>query len=212
MTTKRFYFVMLGLNLLTVGLLIFTVAWGNGMIQSQSEKLKLAKTESKIIDEQQISLLQAKKDVEKYKDLNEIVKSIVPQDKDQAKTVKEISKLASEAGVTLRDIRFQTSNLGQTATPAAPPATGDATTTPTTPALPTISQVKPITGINGVFALEIIISNRESDPSTYEELINFLQKLETNRRTAHVDKISITPVGDGDTLTFTITLNAYVKP
>lgn len=211
MTTKRFYFVMVGLNFLTVGLLVFTIVWGNGMIGFQSEKLKVAKTENKIIDEQQISLLQAKKDVEKYKDLNEIVKSIVPQDKDQAKTVREISKLASEAGVTLRDIRFQTSNLGQTATPPAP-ATGGTGDTPATPTLPTISQVKPIAGINGVFALEIIISSQETNPSTYEELINFLQKLETNRRTAHVDRISIKPIGAGENLTFTITLNAYVKP
>lgn len=211
MTTKRFYFLMIGLNVIVIAMLLFTVFWGNGLINDQAKKLKVAKTESRIIDQQQISLLQAKKDVEKYRDLNEVVKSIVPQDKDQAKTVREISKLATETGVALKDIRFQTSNLGQTVTPAPAPVQ-DTPGVTAVPALPTLSQVKPIDGIKGVFALEITISSQESKPTTYTELINFLQRLETNRRTAHVDKISIRPSDNGSTLTFTITLNAYVKP
>ncbi len=210
MTTKRFYFVMVGLNFLFLILLIATVVWGNGLISKQSDKLRSAKTESAIIEQQQISLLQAKKDVDKYKDLSEIVKAIVPQDKDQAKTVREISKLATEAGVTLKDIRFQTSNLGQVTAP--PKATTDDSAAPKAQAAPTLSQVKAIDGIKGVFALEIIISSLETQPTTYQQLIDFLEKLETNRRTAHVDKIAIKPLENGNTLTFSITLNAYVKP
>ena len=200
---------MIGLNWLVVILLFFTVFWGNGMIKKQAVKLKSAKTESKIVDEQGIYLNQAKKDIEKYKELNEVVKSVVPQDKDQAKTVREISKIATESGVTLKNITFQSSNLGQAVAPVSKDASADATKAP---ALPSISQVKAIDGIKDVFALEIVISNPETNPVKYEDFLTFLEKLENNRRTAHVDKLVVKPTENGTAVAFTITLNAYVKP
>lgn len=207
MTTKRFFFVMIVLDILALALILGVSFWGNGLIKEQSTKLQTAKTESKVIEEQQVSLIQAKKDIEKYSELNTIVKSVVPQDKDQAKTVREISKVASESGVVLKDVRFQTSNLGQAI--AKPPADAPATATNTAPP---ISQVKTLEGIQGVYALEIIISSPEDQPTSYSSFIKFLEKLETNRRTAHVDKITIKPLDGGNFLAFTLTLNAYVKP
>jgi hypothetical protein len=211
-TPKRFYFIMIGLNCICVILIFLAVLWGNGLIKNQSEKLRSVKTESRLIDEQQISLLQAKKDIEKYSDLNKTAQSIVPQDKDQAKTVREISKIASETGVALKDIKFQSSNLGQTVVAPTTTTPTEGSTTPAKPALPPISQVKPIDGISGVFALEIIITSQDEVLVTYPDFIKFLERLETNRRTAHVDKISIKPSATGDSLSFTLTLNAYVKP
>ena len=95
MTTKRFYFVMIGLNILTAILVVGVVFWGNGLIDAQAKKLQEVKTEARLIDQQQISLVQAKKDIEKYTELNSIAKSIVPQDKDQAKIVRSVSEDAS---------------------------------------------------------------------------------------------------------------------
>ena len=210
MTTKRFYFVMIGLNILTAILVVGVVFWGNGLIDAQAKKLQEVKTEARLIDQQQISLVQAKKDIEKYTELNSIAKSIVPQDKDQAKTVREISKLATESGIAIKDIRFQTSNLGQVVPKATTSTEGSDSAK--TPATPPISQVKTIDGISGVYALELMIISQETQPTTYSDFIKFLEKLENNRRTAHVDKISIKPLNGGGAITFTLTLNAYVKP
>ncbi len=217
MTPKRFYFVMLGVNLLLLIALVGGVVFGSVVIKEQANKLTKAKVQNKVIEEQQIQLTQAKQDIEKYTELDSITKAIVPQDKDQAKTVREITKLAEESGIILKGIAFNSSSLGQTAAPkAAEPATeGEPTTTapkPATPAAPALTQVKPVEGITGVYALEIIVTSLESQPVPYTNFITFLEKLESNRRTAHVDKISVKPSDDGSSVSFVLTLNAYVKP
>lgn len=212
MTPKKFYFVMNGVNILLIILIICGVYFGNILLQNQAKKLTAAKTQTKVIEQQQVSLAQAKKDIEKYTEINNIAKSIVPQDKDQAKTVREINKLASESGIALKAISFQSSNLGQAPAATPKPAEGEKTTTPAAPTQPTLSQVKSVEGITGVYALEIIVSSADQQPVPYESFIKFLEKLESNRRTAHVAKITVKPVDDGSTLSFSLTLNAYVKP
>ena len=192
---------------LIVGLFA-TAAYGNALLSKQSKKLEAVKVENKVTEEQEKSLAQAKKDIEKYKDLNAIAKSIVPQDKDQAKTTREISRLTEESGVKLQEIKFQTSTLGQTPAAAQPASGGDTTKTP---AAPPLSQVKSVDGIPGVYSLEMVITTG-SNSVTYQQLITFLEKLESNRRTAHVDKVSITPNNSGTGFNFTLTLKAYVKP
>lgn len=204
MTPKRFFFVMTGVLCLLIILIIGGAVGGNSLIQKKSQKLVVLKAESKAIEEQQVSLIQAKKDVEKYSPLNEITKAIVPQDKDQAKTIREINNIAAASRIELKDIIFSTSNLGQAAPKAAEGAPAAA------PVAPAITQVKPVDGIKGVFSLEITISPTGS--VSYPDFLTFLEGLENNRRTAHVSKISINPSKDGKSLSFTLTLNAYVKP
>lgn len=212
MTPKRFYYAMIGVNILLVLLIVAGVYFGNVLLQSQAKKLTNAKTQTKVIEQQQVSLTQAKKDIEKYTEINNIAKSIVPQDKDQAKTVREINKIAGESGIALKAVSFQSSNLGQAVAPTTKPAEGDKSATPAAPAQPSISQVKAVDGISGVYALEIIVSSADQQPVPYSSFINFLEKLENNRRTAHVAKITVKPADDGRTLSFVLTLNAYVKP
>lgn len=209
MTQKRFYFVLIGVfALLIVGIIGLTYL-GSSILQKQSKELKTLKVKDKATEQQQIALAQAKKDIEKYKDLDKITKSVVPQDKDQAKTVREISKLASEAGIKLNAFSFQSSNLGQASTTT--PSQSQGTTAPTaTPASPPLSQVKPVDGIPGLYSLEITITPAANKIS-YQSFLTFLEKLENNRRTAHVDKITVTPSSDG-TVSFSLTLKAYVKP
>lgn len=208
MTPKRFFFVMTGVLCLLVILIIGGAVGGNSLIQKKSHKLVDLKAQNKAIEEQQISLIQAKKDVEKYSQLNSITKAIVPQDKDQAKTIREINNIASANGIELKDVIFSTSNLGQAA--AAAPKTTDAAPATSAPVAPSITQVKPVEGIKGVYSLEVTISPVRS--ISYPAFLAFLEGLESNRRTAHVSKISINPSKDGKSLTFSLTLNAYVKP
>lgn len=211
MTPKRFFYVMVGVLVLLIVLIIGSVAGGNALLQKEADKLIALKIQNKIIEKQEVSLVQAKKDVEKYADIDKIAKAIVPQDKDQAKTAREISQIASESGIELKTITFQTSSLGN-ALPTAPKTEESKTDTKTAIPAPALTQIKPVPGINGVYSLEITISPVEQRPVLYRDFLVFLERLENNRRTAHVEKISINPSKDGSSLTFTLTLNAYLKP
>jgi len=217
LTPQKFFYLMTGVNVVLLLAIFGAVYYGNGLIHKQSEKLIAAKTSNQVIERQQIQLTQAIKDVETYSELNDLSKAIVPQDKDQAKTVREITKIAQESGIALQQISFPSSNLGDFIPPPPPPppsedgSSGTATAPPVA-TTPPISQLTPAEGISGVFELQIVVTSLESQPVPYGNFVLFLEKLETNRRTAHVKDITVEPTGSGDNVTFVLTLNAYVKP
>lgn len=202
MTPKRFYYIMFFLSGLIFIALLGSVFAGNYLLEKQSERLRHVKAESRATDTQKVSLAKAKNDIEQYAEINEISKSVVPQDKNQAKTVREINQIASESGIKLDQISFQNSTLGQSSSSRS----GSSKTK-----LPAITQVQPVPGIKNVFSLEVIIAS-SSDPIPYYKFLEFLERLENNRRTAHVTSISISPVSAGSDVTFSLKLNAYLKP
>lgn len=213
MTPKRYFYVMSSTLALSILLIAGGAFGGHYLLQKKSQQLTNLKIENKSIESQQAALVQAKKDIEKYSELNNIAKSIVPQDKDQAKTVREIVKLANENSVPIKSVTFQSSTLGTTATGATPSATnntsGEGAATPKAAVAP--SQLKAVTGIQGVYTLEIQVAS--ASPVRYNDLLNFLNALENNRRTAHVTSINLTPNSKNrNLLDFSLTLNAYVKP
>jgi len=214
MNSKRTYFIMIGVFVLLVGLLGATVFLGNDYLKKQSDKLVAAKLDRMSLNEQQTALIKAKKDLEKYRELRHIARSIVPQDKDQAKAVREIVELANASGVTLESISFDDSTLGQPAATAAPKQTGQEQTPKSTTETPPITQAKPVEGISGVYSLPITIVSTKNN-NQFPNLITFLSKLENNRRTAHVEKVTITP-GQSNTgkeyINFSLIVNIFVKP
>ncbi len=208
MTAKRFYFVMLGVvSLLGIG--VFASAYfGNSLLQTQSRKLVALKLDSRVSDEQQVSLLQAKKDITKYADLEKEAKVIVPQDKDQAEAVREIVKIASSSGIKLGAINFPSSNLGQSVLPTSP-----STPSATKSLAPPVTQVQPVQGIPGVYFMQISIQSDTNAQISYNSLINFLSRLEQNRRTAQVAGVTITPDKlNPNVLSFSLIVNVYIKP
>lgn len=210
MSAKKTFYVMIGVvSLLVIGS-VAAVILGNKHLARQSKQLVELKLESRLLEEQQTALIQANRDIEKYADLEKAAKAIVPQDKDQARTVREISKIAADSGIVLTSINFQSSNLG-TVVPK-PTANSDSDSATSTPAVPPLSQVNSVAGISGVYALEITVVSDTSKPVPYQRFLDFLARLESNRRTSHVDNINLTPSGDGSNLSFVLKLNAYVKP
>ncbi len=210
MSAKKFFYVQLGLlGLLIAGVLASAVA-GNILLEKQSKKLTELRLQNKTIDAQQTALVQAKKDIEKYNQLNEIAKSIVPQDKDQAKTVREIVKIAQDNRIPIKSVSFDSSNLGDmTKTTAVPDSSGGGSAASSAPKVPSVTQVKPIQGINNVYTFPIQVET--SQAVSYQNFLAFLESLEKNRRTAHVGSINLKPSADGKSLEFTLALNAYVK-
>lgn len=218
LTPQKAFYAMTGLvGLLFIGLIVAVVV-GNMSLQSQSKKLESVKLENRLIEEQQSSVIKANKDIDKYAELEKVANSIVPQDKDQARSVREIVALAEQSKVPISSITFPASNLGNSAT-ASQPTTGSSTTpAATTPSTTTnipksISQAVPVSGATGVYQMLITVDSDDTKPVPYSSLITFLQLLETNRRTAQVDSIDIRPDSkDIRTLTFSLGINVFLKP
>jgi len=209
MSPKRFYFVMVGVLILMGVLAGSGAVMANKLLTKKTARLSELKLENEVYERQKEDVIRAQKDLDKYADLEKIAKQIVPQEKDQARTTREILNLAQQAGIDIASVTFPSSTLGQKAAPVAKPAEGEAA--PTTPAAPPITQVKPVDGITGVYQLEITVQN--GDPATYPKLINFLKRLEINRRTAQVVDLTITPnAANRNVLTFSMKINLYIKP
>lgn len=209
MTSKRYFYVLLVILILFLASIFGATVGGNMILEKQSAKLAALKMEDESIEQQQTALLQAKKDVERFSEIEKITRSVVPQDKDQAKTVREIVKIAGDNYVPIKSISFETSTLGE-AKPAGPGSAAPAAGSTAAPKPPTVSQVKPVEGIPGVYSLEIQVGS--AGKVSYQNFLKFLENLEKNRRTAHVSGINLEPSEDGRTLEFNLTLNAYVKP
>jgi len=213
MTSKQIFFVMIAVTtLLGIGIL-GAAAFGNVMLQQESQKLVSLKLDNRVLEEQQASLKQANKDIDKYTELEKEAKAIVPQDKDQAQAVREIVKIANHSGIKLATISFSASSLGSAAAPVTAPS-GNSGATPTPKATtPPVTQVKPVENIPGVYVMEISIQQDSTQPISYSSFIDFLNRLEQNRRTAQVATVTIQPSSqNANKLTFSLVVNVYIKP
>lgn len=200
MTPKKASFVMMGSLAVAVILLGILVYFGDQSLSKQSEELVDLKATNQTLETQQANLITAKRNLEKYSDLEEITQDIVPQDKDQARAVREIVTLAEQSGFGLESINFPQSNLGS--------ATTDKNNSNTN----SITQAVPVQGIKGVYSLEAVITPKGNIP--YSQFLTFLSKLENNRRTAQVTSVRIEPSTDGNSefISFTLNVNLFLKP
>lgn len=207
MTSKKLFYVMSAVMLLLVAGLFGGAYEANNFLQKNAKAVVEAKTRSSVISTQQEELIKAKKDVATYQQLGNTARSIVPQDKDQAQTVRQITKLAADNGISIKSVTFPGSTLGgSTGAAASKSAVSN----------PALSQLAPATGISGVYTLQLIIASDDGKTAAvpFVSFLNFLQGLENNRRTALVSGITITPsaTSGGSAITFTLTLDEYVKP
>ncbi len=208
MTPKQVYIVMLVvISLLFAGLL--GGAYGaNNLLVARSKQLTDLKVETLALEQEKLSLVNAKKEIAKNSDLEKIARTIVPQDKDQAEAVREIVNIADDNGVKLAAITFPASNLGST-----PGGTTSTTPVASNPKAGALSQLQSVKNIAGVYDLQI---NIQSDPTafiTYKQFVSFLGALEQNRRTAQVSAVTIQPQGNNrNYLTFSLTLDGYIRP
>ncbi len=215
MNSKKVFYVMVGVVVLMVGLVIATIVLGDKFLSKQSAKLVGLKLDNEVVESQSTALAQAKKDIERYSELRDIAKQIVPQDKDQARAVREIVSIAEQAGVKIADVTFPDSTLGQPKATPAKPTSGDGEAAATKPATPTTpeTQVQKVEGTENLYRLDITVASDPTAPASYSRLIDFLKRLEQNRRTAQVTEIAIQPQATNRTaLNFTLTVTVYIKP
>lgn len=208
MTPKRVNLLMIVLSaVLAVGC-VGAVIGGDRLLKKESDTIVQRRLDNAVLDKEQLALAQAKQDLQNYADLQQIAKQVVPQEKDQALTVRQIIALADKSGVKIGSIGFPGSSLGNKAAASTGTTSGDTKSTSSA-----ISQAKPVTGVNGLLALDVVVSSDNTHPCTYDQFIAFLNSLETNRRTAQVSQLSIQPDSrDPSRLNFNLTLRVYIKP
>lgn len=178
---------------------MFACAYGaNAVLQKQSDTLVGLKASNLATENERAQLVKNKADIAKYHDLNEIAKSVVPQDKDQAQAVREIVNIANQSGINkLSSIAFPPSTLGGTKVKTSNGLT----------------QVTPVKGVPGVYDLQITITQANTDPVPYSSFTNFLTKLEQNRRTAQVSNITVQPdAKNPNMVSFTLVIDEFIKP
>lgn len=200
MTSKRIFFGLIAGIIVLLAFSAGLLYYGTAILKDSGEALVAEKLAQAVLDEREVALEQARADIEKYGPLAVIAKSIVPQEKDQARTVLELFNIASQTGVPISSIAFPESALGQVLKKSKNSKTTDPATT----------QLVEVEGTDGLYAMQITITSGGTVP--YTRLLSFLEGLENNRRTAHVTSISITPSeSGGNAVSFTTNLNVYLK-
>jgi hypothetical protein len=191
MSSKRLFYGLLGLcGVLVIGL-AGSVYLGLTMLDEQADKLKQAEIEREAIDTQELTLLRALNEIEEFSELEGVAKSIIPQEKDQARTVREIISIAQRSGANISSISFPSSDLGDDDN--------------------ILSQARPVTGLPGLYELEITI--QDIDGTRFNQFIAFLEGLEQNRRTSQVKSVTITPDSQiRDLIDFSINLSVFIQP
>lgn len=214
--SKTVRLILMGsLALLTIA--FFGAAFfGLSVLSGKSDSLVKLKSQSQNAESRLNNLEQAKKEVNKYNYFKTVAKTVIPSEKNQAETVLEIYQMAQQSGISIQNITFPASTLGQaTGTPAAGAAT-DATSAASASAA--LTQAKPVPGIAGLYSLELTItpdSGKDVPPAqqvTFPKMLDFLKRIENNRHTAQITQVGIQPATDSQTLSFTLTINIFIKP
>jgi hypothetical protein len=212
-SARQLRFILLGLlGICVVGFIAVSVL-GLNALSAKSEDLIELKLKNKTVDAQLSSLGAAKKQVEQYSYFNDVAKTVLPSDKDQAQAVLTIFKLAQESGISIASVTFPTSSLG-----VGPSGQASATSSSST----AISQAKPVEGIKGLYSLQLTITPETgqsvpaSKVTTYAKFLDFLKRIERDRRTAQITQVIIQPEldnsGPTSAINFTLIINIFMRP
>jgi hypothetical protein len=211
--SKNLRLLLMGGVVLSVVLFLAVALLGLSVLSSKSKELVDLKVQSQTTDKQLSSLEVSKKQVEKYSYFKGVAKTVIPSDKDQAAAVLEIFQTADAAGISIQSITFPASTLGLSTSTSA---TQDATSSSS--AQNAITQAKPVSGIPGLYSLELTITPESganvpaSKQITYPKMLDFLKRIEQSRHTAQITQFNIQPGNGNQSLSFTLTINIFIKP
>lgn len=201
LTSFRVFVLLCGASVLLIVAAVGLTYGASKMLASQGEALTEAKIDDAAARGRQDNLLRAQGNIAEYEELYAIARGVLPQEKDQVRTVREILNLAAENGITLTGITFPASTLGST----------QKNNTSTTKV--DVTQLTPVKGVSGLYVMPITVAAGGGNPSRYTNVMGFVQALQSNRRTANIVSISATPDNeDRSLISFSIIINAYIRP
>jgi hypothetical protein len=211
--SQRLRLLLLGGLAASVIAFLVIAFYGLSVLASTSKSMVDLKVQSQSADNKLSNLEQSKKQVEKYSYFKDVAKTVIPSDKDQAQAVLEIFQMANASGLAIQSVTFPTSTLGLRTTPTTQT---DATSSSSSQSA--ITQAKPVSGIPGLYSLELIITPQTGvdvpadKQITYAKMLDFLSRIENNRHTAQITQVDIKPAAAVKTLSFTLTINIFIKP
>jgi hypothetical protein len=140
----------------------------------------------------QIEVYEATKEqIEDLGFVNKLANDVLPQSKEQANVVAEIKQFINESGLQLETLSFNNT-----------PGVGTGLS---------ISQTEAVTNLAGV---RVLPATAVISPvgATYSDVLNLLERIESNQRKMQVTEVSLTPVPASEEIaSFTITLNIYLR-
>jgi len=204
-------FIVLGLSIVVFVAVAFV---GLSQLSSKSKSLVDLKLQSKVLESQLTNLQITKKQLQKYSFFNSVAKTVIPNDKDEAPAVIDVYRKAQASGIALQSIVFPASNLGGAS--ASSTTTGTATVSGSSVTSSAPSQTTPVGGIPGLYSLKLTITPQIGQGAssqvlpTFSKFIDFLTRIENDRRTAQITEIDISP--NDTALNFSLVLNIFIKP
>lgn len=185
--SKKFFFVLVGVNVLLVVATIAVFTLANSTAQKRSDQMSQLKADSETNDQliNYYKVLQGT--LNANKDLQDTVQKVLPSDKDQSVALNDLNQFAQNTNVDIQQITF---NPGSSKT---------AGQTLTSPAL-----------IKGVSIISVTLDCKST---RYESLLAFLQQIETTQRRMQVTTLNITPNATNPDLLdqVSISIDIYVK-
>lgn len=222
MNSQKFRLVLLGVFGACVIAFLALCVLGLSALGNESKKVVDLKLKNQTADSQLTNLAVSKQEVEKYSYFKTVASTVIPNDKNQAEAVLEIFQLADQSGINIQSITFPTSSLGlKTGAPVAPSTTSPSSSSPIVPSTQKIiSQSTPVTGIPGLYSVQLTITPESGSQLsterqvTYPKMLDFLSRIENNRRTAQITQVNIQPLGGsgGSQINFSLIVNIFIKP
>lgn len=189
MSTKKFFFVMLGLIAVSFVAVALAFYWGSGQLEKKSTALSDLIADRDVTQEAIIKLNKAQGDVENLDEVSALLDRLLPLSKQQENLIADILYTStSEAGIPSSQVTsFSFTGTGEP---------NDLSGTTTSKENPGVYEYPFTMNISSI---------------SYDTLLKLLVEIETNGRIIQVDNVQITPQGDG-TLNVALSMKAYLKP
>jgi Tfp pilus assembly protein PilO len=184
---RKFFWILVALNILLIGVTLVVFAQASSAGEKKSQKIAQFKADDQANDQliSYYKLLQST--LNANKDLGGMVQKILPADKDQSAALADLDKFSKSNGVLIQQINFN---------PGTNKGSGKTLTSPS--------------GVKGVSVISVSLS---CSSTPYDNLLKFLNTLETTQRRTQVTSLNITPnsTNPGMLDRIDMTIDIYLK-
>lgn len=192
MKAKQFYFLLLGMLMLSVAGIVGSFIWGKNQLKSNAISVSEQLAERDAQRDNIILLQQAESQIKDIDEVNELLDRLLPTQKNQETLILDIIYTATaESGISLSNI--STFSFGGSGDPDA------------------LSGTVPNKEVSGVLEYPFSLNLQNI---SYDVLLKFLKEIETNGRIIQVDNVQINPSKKdlGLLTSVSLSLKAYLKP
>ena len=203
MTSKKMYFILVAVLSLIILAIAGAMYYSREFITSSSDKLVEAKLKLYTLEETESTYRKNQNILNENSDIAEILKSVVPSEKDQARAVRELNIIAADNGLKVTSVIFPKSDLVITKKTTTTGSTTDVKTS-------AVSQAKAVKNLEGVLGIDVSvdISSPTNTRISTDQILNLLRQIENNLRNMRITSINFS--GEGDSFNAKLTL--FVKP